>query len=132
MIAEFDVAYKQCLKCHKQVTTEHPKMHGPVALAACEWCHAPHESSEKWLLKDSPVKVCGQCHDQNLLSPVPVQHTDGSNCLTCHAGHGGTARYFLKPDARPEWPSTTRPATQPAAPREPLHLPTKVMGGDVS
>jgi predicted CXXCH cytochrome family protein len=129
-IAEFEVAYQQCLKCHKKVTGEHPRMHGPVALAACQWCHAPHESTEKFLLKDTPVKVCAQCHDQNLLSPVPVQHTDGSNCLVCHGGHGGTERYFLKPDAHPEWPSTRPAATQPTTAPAPEKLRLQALDGE--
>lgn len=133
MIAEFDVAYKQCGKCHAKVTTAYPKMHGPVALSACEWCHAPHESSQKFLLKDTSVKVCGQCHDQNLLSATPVQHTDGTDCLSCHGGHGGTERHFLKDGWRPVWPEAgagTQPSTRPASTRPAERLQLQAGGGE--
>jgi len=111
---EFDEAYKMCVKCHKDVSTQFVRMHGPVANAACRWCHAPHESTEPALLKDPPIKVCTQCHDQQLLGNNPPEHTDGkTSCISCHGGHGGPERYFLKPQAHPQWPDT-RPATQPA------------------
>ena len=127
---EFDEAYKNCLRCHPKVPTEHPHMHGPVAAAGvpgapptCKLCHTPHESREPSLLKDSPVKVCTQCHDAQLLGAKPRQHLDGTSCIQCHYGHGGDAHntHFLKPNVRAmgagtqpaAWPAT-QPATQPA------------------
>jgi predicted CXXCH cytochrome family protein len=104
-IQEFSEAYKQCVKCHKTVSNERVLMHGPVAREECRWCHAPHESAEPALLKDTPVKVCVQCHDKELLGPNPPEHLDGTtSCLDCHYGHGGDGRYFLKP------PPTSQPA----------------------
>jgi len=106
-IQDFNTAYKQCIKCHKPVTQEHARMHGPVVREDCRWCHAPHESAEPHLLKDKAVKVCTQCHDKTLLGATPAEHMDGkTSCLDCHSGHGGAQRYFLK--------TTTSPA-QPAA-----------------
>jgi predicted CXXCH cytochrome family protein len=125
-IMEFEEAYKSCTKCHTKVTTEYPHMHGPVATSGlpgtgptCKWCHQPHESTEPYLLKDRAAKVCTQCHDTQLLSPKPVQHTDGTSCIQCHYGHGSSKQisHFLKPIPTPQWPTTqpaTRPATQPA------------------
>jgi predicted CXXCH cytochrome family protein len=122
-IQEFSEAYKQCVKCHPKVPQERRLMHGPVAREACRWCHAPHESTEPALLKDSPIKVCSQCHDKQLLGDKPPEHVDGkTSCVQCHFGHGGDARYFLKeqapaatvPTSQPERSPTTVPATGPA------------------
>ncbi|MEI8197327.1 MAG: cytochrome c3 family protein, partial [Phycisphaerae bacterium] len=60
MIMDFSEAYKACVKCHTTVTTKFPRMHGPVASAACQWCHNPHESTEPALLKRPAIKVCTQ------------------------------------------------------------------------
>ena len=138
-IMEFEEAYKVCTRCHKNITTEYPRMHGPVAAATvagpvptCKWCHTPHESPEPALLKDTAAKVCTQCHEAQLLGPNPQQHRDGTSCIQCHFGHGGASgnTHFLKPAPAP--PSTgtqpatcpaampaTRPATQPAATTQP-------------
>jgi len=119
-IQDFARAYDSCVKCHKKVSTEHALMHGPVAREACRFCHAPHDSVQPALLKDTPIKVCTQCHDKQLLGEYPYQHMDGqTSCLLCHAGHGGHARYFLKPpatqpNAPPRIPPSTQPATLPA------------------
>lgn len=121
-IMEFEEAYKSCTKCHTKITKEYPRMHGPVAAATvagpvptCKLCHAPHESAEPALLKDTPVKVCTQCHDAQLLGPKPVQHLDGTSCIQCHYGHGSSLQisHLLKPGAIASW-SASRPATMPA------------------
>lgn len=117
-IQEFSEAYKACVKCHTKISTSLPKMHGPVAREACKFCHAPHESTQPHLLKDEPINVCTQCHDQTLLGDKPPQHLDGqTSCLDCHFGHGGNERYFIKPSptsVQPAPPPTTAPATLPA------------------
>lgn len=117
MMIEFADAYKGCAKCHSTVAFKYPRMHGPVATAACQWCHTPHESYEPALLKGPAIKVCTQCHDQQLLGPKPAQHTDGStSCITCHHGHGGPEAYFLKTEWRSVvWPSATAPTSATAA-----------------
>lgn len=118
-IQEFDLAYNACVKCHKKVDSEHPLMHGPVARDQCKWCHAPHQSTEPYLLKDTPIKVCTQCHDKQLLGNNPPEHTDGTtSCLSCHFGHGGTARYFIKSAAATN--PATQPATEPATQSSPM------------
>jgi predicted CXXCH cytochrome family protein len=96
-IQDFELAFGACVKCHKKVATEHTLMHGPVAREQCKWCHTPHQSTELALLRDTPIKVCTQCHDSQLLSNTPPEHVDGvTSCLTCHFGHGGEKRNFLK------------------------------------
>jgi len=120
-VQDFALAYNACVKCHKNIPTERALMHGPVALAQCKWCHAPHQSTELNLLKDTPIKVCTQCHDKQLLSNNPPEHTDGTtSCLQCHFAHGGTARYFIKSPAAtaPVVPTQVVP-TPPSALRDP-------------
>ena len=109
-IQEFELAFGACVKCHKKIATSKVLMHGPVAREQCKWCHTPHQSSEPALLRDTPINVCTQCHDKNLLGNTPPEHVDGTtSCLQCHFGHGGEHRNFLKPQVTP----STEPATAP-------------------
>jgi predicted CXXCH cytochrome family protein len=133
-IQDFERAYDACVKCHKKELSGHKLMHGPVALAACQWCHAPHESQQPHLLKATPIQVCSQCHDRNLLGTFPIQHTDGvTSCISCHSGHGGDQRYFLVSAAQPVGGTatkpTTEPATLPASEPAPGAAPTTVPAG---
>lgn len=88
-----------CLKCHQGKDREYPYMHGPVAARACLWCHVPHESARKHLLRDADRSMCGMCHAPGLLSASAVpEHADQSRgCLECHAGHGGPQPRMLRP-----------------------------------
>jgi predicted CXXCH cytochrome family protein len=123
-ILEFEDAYKNCVSCHKGVSTGRKLMHGPVAREVCRFCHTPHESTEPALLKASSIKVCTACHDQQLLGNNPPEHLDGqTSCLNCHFGHGGDSRYFLKlapvatqpvPGTWPALPAATAPTSHPA------------------
>jgi predicted CXXCH cytochrome family protein len=81
-------------------------MHGPVAAGACMWCHAPHESIHRSLLRDADRKVCAQCHTAAMLAGTKVpEHADESRaCLECHTGHGGPAPYMLRAAAEPKAP----------------------------
>lgn len=92
-----------CLKCHEDKVNEYPKMHGPVATVACLWCHSPHESPNKYLLRYESPEVCVQCHERGkLLGNKPPEHMDPlRNCLDCHVGHGSEKRYFLRENAPP-------------------------------
>jgi predicted CXXCH cytochrome family protein len=99
-----------CLQCHDKVLHEHPLMHGPVAVKSCLWCHNPHESSYASLMRGPAAEVCGQCHESGLLGPNPPEHRTGkSNCVECHSGHGGNARFFLIKQTS----LATRPALAP-------------------
>jgi len=89
-----------CLKCHEGVPTEYAFMHGPVA-GACLWCHDPHLSGHKHLLRQRSPEVCMQCHDEGLMATSDPAHDDpGTDCLECHQGHGGPTRGFLRPSYR--------------------------------
>ena len=132
-VQDFELAYNACVTCHKQVSSEKPWMHGPVARGQCKWCHTGHMSTEAALLRDTPINVCTQCHDSQLLGNNPPEHLDGqTSCLQCHYGHGAQGRYFLKPQptAPASAPATlpaTAPASMPAA--EPETQPAASMPG---
>ncbi len=90
-----------CRDCHQTMieeTFKKNRVHWPVAdKTGCLNCHNPHGAKEKKLLKDSQVKVCGQCHadtvelqkwskenpkNKNLCAPVKK-----GDCVACHAPH---------------------------------------------
>ncbi|MFG0251583.1 MAG: cytochrome c3 family protein, partial [Phycisphaerales bacterium JB038] len=62
------------------------------------WCHAPHESTVRPLLRVGGAELCLQCHGFEMEStPTIPEHEDlERNCLDCHHGHGGDDRYFLR------------------------------------
>lgn len=108
-----------CLKCHEGVPDEQPRVHGPVAAAACLWCHTPHESAYAALLKGPARGVCSACHEPSLLGTDTVpQHKpdDTTSCVECHSGHGGTVRYFLKQNAPGVKAAAARDAGREPAP----------------
>jgi predicted CXXCH cytochrome family protein len=88
-----------CLKCHDNVRTKYPVMHGPVSVGECNLCHVPHESTTPALLKENNSTLCTQCHQTELLSSTPREHLtpDKNSCLDCHSGHGGPKHGLLKP-----------------------------------
>lgn len=108
-----------CIKCHEPVTRQHPRMHGPVAVGACLWCHLPHESAEAHLFKGPSRQVCTQCHEPGLLSSDRIpEHADlAKGCLECHFAHGSGAPFFLRPSAG--GPPIEAPAPPPAEPALP-------------
>jgi predicted CXXCH cytochrome family protein len=104
-----------CLNCHAAVVNEYALMHGPVAAAACLWCHAPHESPLRPLLRARGPELCTQCHGLELMnSPQPPEHHDlKRDCLGCHFGHGGTDPFFLLPPE--DMPKIVPPPAPPGA-----------------
>jgi predicted CXXCH cytochrome family protein len=91
-----------CLKCHEGVPTEYTYVHGPVR-DSCLWCHDPHLSGHKHLLRLRSPGLCRQCHDEGLMSTqVPGHQDPDADCLECHQGHGGPTRGFLRPSYRKE------------------------------
>ncbi len=100
-----------CMKCHSKVPTRYPVMHGPVAAVECLWCHVPHESTIKGMLKEPAPAVCMQCHDRELLSANPPEHMIADkSCLDCHLPHGGPKHKLLREDMALQSPA---PATMP-------------------
>jgi len=103
-----------CLDCHQPVMQQYAVMHAPVVAKACLWCHNPHDSPAKSLLREPPPGICTQCHEKGLLSSKPPEHllTD-SKCLECHVAHGADKRNLLRASISPATPSTP-PASLPA------------------
>jgi predicted CXXCH cytochrome family protein len=86
-----------CTTCHDKTLTRHAFMHPALNVNTCLWCHAPHESVRPMLLRDEARELCAQCHEQSNLSTKVVEHTKfGSDCLSCHMGHGGPDRFMLR------------------------------------
>lgn len=110
------VEHTVCMKCHSGVQSQYTFTHGPVAANACVWCHAPHESTVKPLMRTTSPQVCQQCHGPALMgNPKSPVHDDLSrDCLECHFGHGGNARFYLRPNWAAERGDEESVSLQPA------------------
>jgi predicted CXXCH cytochrome family protein len=88
-----------CYDCHEEVAKAKGFMHGPVAVGDCLFCHTPHRSPNKYLLKEKDPELCYKCH-QKLWIMTISGHTgeDLSSCLSCHEGHVGSTVSLLRPD----------------------------------
>lgn len=104
-----------CLSCHENVAEGYAWTHGALAGGACLWCHSPHESPRKWLMRGPDRKICAQCHSGTMMadSEVPAHSDPAAGCLECHFGHGGDDPIMLKPGASRDAPP---PAEGPSAP----------------
>lgn len=104
-----------CLSCHKGIADKQVWTHGAVVGGACLWCHNPHESSRKWLLRGPDRTICTQCHAATLMngSKVPAHVDTAMGCVECHFGHGGKDSLMLRPGA-------TAHAPPPGAPVDPV------------
>jgi predicted CXXCH cytochrome family protein len=82
---------------------EQPFVHGPAGARSCTACHDPHESLHRGLLVEAVPKLCYSCHDRAevLVDAVHMKAGD-EKCLRCHAPHGGSNRYFLRDEAKPD------------------------------
>ena len=106
-----------CLQCHQKVLGAFAVMHGPVEARACLWCHAPHGSPFRGMLRGPSLDICLQCHEIPLLTAKVPEHRDGkTECLNCHVGHGSAKHNLLRPEAPTTAPGpTTAPSSMPAA-----------------
>jgi len=86
-----------CISCHKTITTEEQRGHGPVVNGECLLCHEPHKTNNKSLLKESVPKLCYQCHELDTLKLIK-NHTESSysRCNDCHEHHSGPGKMLLK------------------------------------
>ena len=90
-----------CYNCHDERTIKGPYVHGPVAVGECLFCHNPHKSQMKYLLKGSIPELCFLCHDEVEIDSIPDHSvSELSSCMDCHYAHSGLERALLKPDAR--------------------------------
>ena len=112
--------------CHASFREVPRYVHGPVALADCSICHAPHTSTERRLLTLPEPELCGFCHPR-LLS-CPAADRSPADCTSCHDAHGGEVPHLLRPRVEEEtasywerWrPSMRRPRMSSGKRRQPL------------
>jgi len=123
-VAHKPVAAGECLRCHRQLSDNHPLgqgsmgfivpkdklcvvchttlikkpfLHKPVGLGECTACHLPHSSENKALLKAPSPALCFRCHPKERFTGAHT-HAPVANgaCLSCHDPHQSEGRYLLK------------------------------------
>lgn len=89
-----------CYQCHEHLQDLPGQVHGPVAVGACTFCHEPHRTSNKHLLKEPVPELCYQCHEAEVIAFLDSKHADPSytNCTQCHEGHASENSGLLKKD----------------------------------
>ena len=74
-----------------------PNVHGPVAVGQCLFCHNPHKSQVKYLLKGPVPELCYLCHDEDATESIPAHFVrELSACTDCHDPHASDERPLLK------------------------------------
>ena len=89
-----------CYQCHDELRDLPGDVHGPVAIGACTFCHEPHRTVNKHLLKKPAPELCYQCHEAEVIAFFDSKHADPSyeNCNQCHEGHASENSGLLKKD----------------------------------
>jgi DmsE family decaheme c-type cytochrome len=99
------LAYKQCLECHRDVRGEivkpshHPIIEGKIG---CHDCHDPHGTMQKASIKNESIHdLCVSCHADKRGPWIHEHPPVMENCNTCHTPHGSSHRGLLaqKPPA---------------------------------
>ena len=118
------VAARECLRCHKQFSDNHPLgkgsigfivpknklcvtchttllkkpfLHKPVANGECTACHEAHSSENKSLLKDPPPKLCFGCHPKERFTGTHTHPpVQNGECLACHDPHQSEGKSLLR------------------------------------
>ena len=86
-----------CYDCHSDYINKGSYFHGPVAIGECKFCHDPHYSQNKALLKDPEPQMCYRCHNQKSIEFIPGHDTDlSSGCSSCHEAHSSSRRKLLR------------------------------------
>jgi predicted CXXCH cytochrome family protein len=87
---------KLCFECHEDFLAKAKVKHAPVENGECVACHAPHESTNKFLLARVGKELCFECHD-DFLAKAKVKHQPAENgeCLGCHSPHTSTNKFLL-------------------------------------
>lgn len=81
---------QQCRTCHTKYFSEAIE-HPPVADEECMACHQPHRSVEPFLLRQSVLDTCVDCHDEPEDLSEDVHGAEGvENCISCHDPHFST------------------------------------------
>ncbi len=92
---------EECLECHedtREVMTGHYQ-HWP-SVVSCNYCHNPHNSTERGLLLARAETLCWSCHKglQHAVAGAKVKHdalTTGKRCSNCHNPHAANVERLL-------------------------------------
>jgi predicted CXXCH cytochrome family protein len=85
-----------CSECHERKDTK-KHVHPPVAAGDCLDCHDPHQSDNKFQLKEDGATLCYMCHEKSKLArSFPHKPVADGNCLGCHDPHQSDQKYMLK------------------------------------
>lgn len=85
-----------CSECHERKDTK-KHVHPPVAAGDCLDCHDPHQSDNKFQLKEAGAALCYMCHEKSKLDrSIPHKPVADGKCLSCHDPHQTDRKYMLK------------------------------------
>ncbi len=87
-----------CIKCHESYMQFEPgdRIHGPVVVGDCGWCHSSHKSEYKGLVRDSQPALCLSCHEQSILTYDEYHEgMEDPRCTDCHDPHASGNRMLL-------------------------------------
>ena len=85
-----------CGECHERKDTK-KHVHPPVAAGDCLDCHDPHQSDNKFQLKESGAALCYMCHEKSKFDRAfPHQPVAEGKCLSCHDPHQSDHQFMLK------------------------------------
>ena len=91
-----------CIRCHKDKSVATAKkeglwLHNTPAKGECQKCHDPHQSTQRYLLLETPRQICIPCHKDPKIMELAA-HKEPGECLTCHNPHLGKDKKMLKKD----------------------------------
>jgi predicted CXXCH cytochrome family protein len=86
-----------CYGCHSTYTEPGFYVHGPVAVGECLFCHDPHKSEHKGLLKLPIPEQCYLCHEKQSVLKIEGHAAEAyAACGECHEAHTSSERSLLK------------------------------------
>ncbi len=91
-----------CFSCHKDVQKSFDHFHnhllGGYSPNPCLLCHSPHLADTKAMLRDTPRRLCQQCHPETYRQREETlySHPKWKMCNECHAPHGSDHPAMLK------------------------------------
>jgi predicted CXXCH cytochrome family protein len=89
-----------CIRCHKDKSAAETLaqglwLHPTSAKGDCYACHDPHQSTNPYMLLETPRQICIPCHTDPKVMELAA-HKQPGECLTCHNPHLGKNRLLLK------------------------------------
>ena len=91
-----------CISCHKDKSAAEALaqglwLHPTSAKGECHICHDPHQTTNPYMLLETPQQLCIPCHTDPKVMELEA-HKQPGDCLTCHNPHLGKNRLLLKKD----------------------------------